>query len=247
VRTSQVSEARFALLDTQEIFPGGIMIDDEAKVGDARPTGGRIVENANAYLISAFVIAFSVLSIIPMWAYYGVLMPHDGGHGHAHGGGEVVTVSEFATRTARFEEEARLPDGSVKAGPDSPVYVVAEQYTFRPRIVRLTAGQEYELQMMSTDVVHAFSIQMGDTSYNAVVMPKMITTIRLRPVRPGTYLVVCSEYCGIGHDYMHFSIIVEDGKGDAEQPTGAEGHETMSEGVHGRKPASATPRQHGGH
>ena len=52
------------------------------------------------------------------------------------------------------------------------------------------AGEAYELQMMSADVVHAFSIQMGNTSYNAVVMPKAVTTVKLKPTKPGKYLVI---------------------------------------------------------
>jgi cytochrome c oxidase subunit 2 len=52
---------------------------------------------------------------------------------------------------------------------------------------------------------------MGNSSYNAVVMPGIVTALKLQPAKPGRYLVVCNEYCGLGHDYMYFSIIVEEG------------------------------------
>ena len=45
---------------------------------------GKAQVGSNAYLVAAFAIAFSVLLIIPMWAYYGVLLPSESGHGHAH-------------------------------------------------------------------------------------------------------------------------------------------------------------------
>jgi cytochrome c oxidase subunit 2 len=78
--------------------------------------------------------------------------------------------------------------------------------------------------MLSTDVVHAFSVQMGDTSYNAVVMPNMVTALKLKPTKPGTYLTFCNEYCGIGHDYMYFSIVVEEAGSSIKKDEGHHGH-----------------------
>jgi len=192
------------------------------------------MKSSNSYLVAAFVVAFSVLLIIPMWAVYGVLFPKEGGHG-AHGAGEILVASEFEEKTARFIEEHQLPDGSVRAEQGKPIYVVAKQYTFTPNTIRLRTGEQYDLQMLSTDVVHAFSVQMGDTSYNAVVMPKMVTALKLKPTKPGTYLVVCNEYCGIGHDFMYFSIIVEKAEGEEHhEKTSKEQHEkTMTKG-HGQ-------------
>jgi len=190
------------------------------------------MKSSNSYLIAAFVIAFSVLLIIPTWWAYGVLFPTEIG-GHAHGGGEMVATSEFEKKTARFIEERRQPDGSVRAEHGEPVLVMAVQYAFRPNAIRLTAGEQYDLQMLSPDVVHAFSIQMGDTSYNAVVMPNMVTALKLKPTKPGIYLTVCNEYCGIGHDYMYFSIIVEEGEGEGHhEKMTHEQHERISKGLH---------------
>ena len=177
----------------------------------------RAEARSNAYLVAAFVIAFSVLLIIPMWAYYGVLLPDEGGHGHGHGGEETLSASEFEELTRRFIEAHRLPDGSVRAGHGGPIYVLAAQYSFTPNTIRVMAGEEYELRMLSMDVVHAFSIQMGDSSYNAVVMPKAVTALKFKPTKSGTYLIVCSEYCGIGHDYMYFSITVEEAEEHHEE------------------------------
>ncbi len=197
------------------------------------------MKSSNSYLVAAFAVAFSVLLVIPMWAAYGVLFPKEGGHG-PHGAGEMLTASEFEEKTARFIEERRLPDGSVRGENGKPIYVMAIQYTFRPNTIRLTAGEQYDLQMLSADVVHAFSVQMGDTSYNAVVMPKMVTALKLKPTKPGTYLVVCNEYCGIGHDFMYFSIIVEEGEGE-------ERHEKMSKEQHEKTSPTTKGDGHGKH
>ena len=200
------------------------------------------MKSSHSYLVAAFVIAFSVLLIIPMWAAYGVMFPKEGG-GHSHGAGEMPMASEFEEKTARFIEERRLQDGSVRAERGEPIYVLATQYTFTPNTIRLAAGQQYELQMLSTDVVHAFSVQMGDTSYNAVVMPKTVTALKLKPTKPGKYLVVCNEYCGIGHDYMYFAVIVEEGGGEEQH----EQHESMSKEQHEKMSTSTKERAHGKH
>jgi heme/copper-type cytochrome/quinol oxidase subunit 2 len=194
------------------------------------------MKSANSYLVAAFVIAFSVLLIIPMWAFYGVLLPQEGAHAHAHGTEDKVSVSEFEEKTARFIAERQLPDGSVRAEHGEPVYVVAKQYTFLPNTIRLVAGERYEVQMLSTDVVHAFSIQMGNTSYNAVVMPNMVTAFELTPMKQGRYLVVCSEYCGLGHDFMYFSIVVEP-RADArdERDAAVERHEKSGSASKGHR------------
>ncbi len=47
------------------------------------------MKNPNMYLTAAFIIAVSVLLIIPLWAIFGVLLPEEGG-GHAHGSGDMV-------------------------------------------------------------------------------------------------------------------------------------------------------------
>jgi heme/copper-type cytochrome/quinol oxidase subunit 2 len=192
-------------------------------------------KSPKSHLIAAFVVAFSVLLIIPMWWAYGVLLPHDGGH--AHGAEATVSSSEFEERTARFIKEHQLPDGTVRAEHGKPIYVMAHQYAFRPNTLRLAAGEEYDLQMLSTDVVHAISVQMGGTSYNAVVMPGIVTALKLKPAKPGKYLVLCNEYCGIGHDYMYFSVIVEEAESEKHrEPPGQEQHEK-----------AATPKKDDGH
>ena len=196
------------------------------------------MKSSSSYLVAAFFMAFSVLLIIPMWWAYGVLLPDDGGH--AHGAIAAISSSEFEEKTARFIAEHGLPDGSVRAEHSKPIYVVALQYTFRPNTIRLAAGEEYDLQMLSTDVVHAISMQMGGTSYNAVVMPGIVTTLKLKPAKPGKYLVLCNEYCGIGHDYMYFSVIVEEAVGEKH-------HDAPGDEPHGKGSTRKKDNEHAGH
>ena len=49
------------------------------------------MKSTKSYLVVAFIIAFSVLLVIPLWAIYGVLLPEEHG-GHS---GEMVMAMEF--------------------------------------------------------------------------------------------------------------------------------------------------------
>ncbi|MEE8413028.1 MAG: hypothetical protein V3R96_00610 [Dehalococcoidales bacterium] len=181
------------------------------------------MKNSKSYLVAAFAVACSVLLMIVLWAVYGVLLPDEGGH--AHSAGEMIMADEFEARTTEFIEEHQLSDGSVRASHDEPVYIISSQYTFTPNVLRLEAGADYELRIFSPDVVHAFSVQMGGTSYNSVIMPMSIMKLNVKPTVPGTYLTICNEYCGLGHDFMYFTIIVEESAGAHDDGDGdGDGH-----------------------
>jgi cytochrome c oxidase subunit 2 len=94
--------------------------------------------------------------------------------------------------------------------------------------------------MLSMDVVHAISVQMDGTSYNAVVMPGIVTALKLKPAKPGQYLVLCNEYCGTGHDYMYFSVIVEEAAGEKH-------HEPAGKAPRGKGGTLEKPHGHAGH
>lgn len=163
-------------------------------------------EPSNTFLLAAaFGVAFSVLLVVPLWALFGRLLPEE------EHGGEPVSPSAFREAVQAQQARYGLPDGSVRP-PPGDVYLMASQFAWTPRVLRLQAGREYRLHLLSTDVVHGFSLVLGGSSYNLVLMPGMVATVEVRPERPGTYLLVCNEYCGIGHQWMWGQIVVEEGE-----------------------------------
>jgi len=62
----------------------------------------------------------------------------------------------------------------------------------------------------STDVLHGISIVSEDgwVVYNIMVMPGMAYAIHIRFDKPGTYHILCNEYCGVGHQDMRGKIVV---------------------------------------
>ena len=92
-------------------------------------------------------------------------------------------------------------DGSYEA------YYVAQVFTFNPQSVTIPRGSKVTFYVTSPDVIHGFSII--DTDINMMAVPGWVNTATHTFNRPGTYLLLCNEYCGIGHANMAAKIEVQ--------------------------------------
>lgn len=63
-------------------------------------------------------------------------------------------------------------------------------------------------RLTSPDVIHGF--QIVQTNGNTMVVPGYVSQFTTRFSRAGEYLIVCNEYCGLGHHIMSAKLIVED-------------------------------------
>jgi cytochrome c oxidase subunit 2 len=93
------------------------------------------------------------------------------------------------------------PDGS------ATVRIIAEQYGFVPRCVRIPAATPVKLRLTSADVVHGFLLP--DTNVNTMVVPGFVAEVRTSFAQPGEYAMPCHEFCGLGHQAMwaHVSVL----------------------------------------
>ena len=121
----------------------------------------------------------------------------------------IVRPDEFRAQVATFADKYRGEDGLVHVPPGTTAYMVAQRYGFFPDLV-LKAGEPYELDISSVDVLHGFSIVGGGQNLNIEVAPNHVFEVTLTPEEPGEYLIVCNEYCGLGHHQMRVRIIVEE-------------------------------------
>jgi cytochrome c oxidase subunit II len=95
----------------------------------------------------------------------------------------------------------RNPDGSYDA------YYVAQVFTFSPAKLEVPLGSKVTFYVTSSDVVHGFEI--AETDVNMMAVPGWVNNATHTFTRPGTYLLVCNEYCGIGHQNMYGTIEVK--------------------------------------
>jgi cytochrome c oxidase subunit 2 len=120
--------------------------------------------------------------------------------------------------------------------PGSGAYVVEAaprqwQWTFRypggrqtEGVLHLPAGRPVDVRVVGTDVIHAFWVPRLGGKIDAI--PGHVNTIRLQADQPGRYGGVCSEFCGIGHTTMTFTVIAHDGAAFETALAAATGEET---------------------
>ena len=96
------------------------------------------------------------------------------------------------------------------------VDVIGQQWSWQITPATVRAGSPVEFRVTSKDVNHGFAIYAPDGRIATQVqaMPgftnKMVHTF----TQPGTYKVMCLEYCGIGHAPMISAIEVVAASGD---------------------------------
>jgi cytochrome c oxidase subunit 2 len=72
--------------------------------------------------------------------------------------------------------------------------------------LRLPVGRKVKLRLEAKDVIHSFWVPEFGQKQDAV--PGIDTTLVITPKRLGTYPVVCTELCGLGHAVMRTQAIV---------------------------------------
>lgn len=103
----------------------------------------------------------------------------------------------------RFAERGVVPndEGGVT------VTMIGMMFAFQPNELRVPAGRPVRFRITSADVVHGF--QIVGTNGNTMVIPGYVSEFTTVFNTPGEYLIVCNEYCGLGHHAMSAKLIVE--------------------------------------
>jgi cytochrome c oxidase subunit 2 len=76
---------------------------------------------------------------------------------------------------------------------------------FPPNIV-VPVDQEVYFTISSQDVLHGFAVPELGLKQDAI--PDQNNTIRTVPLETGTYQGYCTEYCGVSHSQMYFTVEV---------------------------------------
>ena len=76
-------------------------------------------------------------------------------------------------------------------------YIIAQTWAFVPNKITIPAGSTVTFHITSRDVQHGFTVT--GTNINVQIVPGYVSTLTHTFEQPGEYLIVCSEYCGVGH------------------------------------------------
>lgn len=124
----------------------------------------------------------------------------------------VASYGVLADQNVTYQPQAENAAGD-------PVVVHAEAYQWGwemsyPEAGNFTTGNEIvvpkdrpvQVQVTSLDVIHGFHAPELGLKQDA--LPNQVNTIRTVPYEEGTYQGYCSEYCGVSHSQMYFTIEV---------------------------------------
>ena len=124
----------------------------------------------------------------------------------------VASYGVLADQNVTYQPQAEDAAGD-------PVVVHAEAYQWGwemsyPDAGNFTTGNEIvvpkdrpvQVQVTSRDVIHGFHAPELGLKQDA--LPNQVNTIRTVPYEEGTYQGYCSEYCGVSHSQMYFTIEV---------------------------------------
>ena len=91
------------------------------------------------------------------------------------------------------------------------VVMVSSAWAFEPQEVRIPAGSEVTFLATSTDVIHGLHVE--GTLVNMMLIPGQVSRNSYRfegaEGEAVEHLMVCHEYCGLGHHLMSGRVIVE--------------------------------------
>ncbi len=73
--------------------------------------------------------------------------------------------------------------------------------------LHLPFNRDIILEISSKDVIHSLSLQSMRIGQDAI--PGSMSPIWFKPVRAGTYEIICGQLCGLGHYNMRATMIVE--------------------------------------
>jgi cytochrome c oxidase subunit II len=85
--------------------------------------------------------------------------------------------------------------------------IVARTWSFVPNEIRVPVGADVTFVATSGDVIHG--LHVAGTRVNLMLIPGQVARFTYRFRSRGEYLIVCHEYCGVGHHTMGGKVIVE--------------------------------------
>lgn len=147
----------------------------------------------------AFLLLSGVILVIFLGASFyaavgmGIMLPSREGE---------IEVSELRT-TPPFDN----PGVREVAPGVYEVVVIGQAWSFLPQEIRVPADAEVTFIATSADVLHGFNIE--GTRVNVMLIPGQVSRVTHRFKERGEHLLICHEYCGLGHHMMAGKVIVE--------------------------------------
>jgi len=108
-----------------------------------------------------------------------------------------------------FTDFPPFKEGKViqKGEKEYEVHLLSKMWVFEPSRIEIPAGSKVTIYTTSIDVLHGFHID--GKAVNLMAIPGAVNKMEIVFNKPGTYKIICNEYCGIGHPVMYGEIIIK--------------------------------------
>jgi cytochrome c oxidase subunit 2 len=117
--------------------------------------------------------------------------------------------------TAAVLVAGSAPGGSSAQAPEPPrapearvIEVVAKRFVFEPSEIEVAVGERVWLAVRSGDGVHGIEIKKFKVS-KEIPRGAAPVMIEFTATEAGRFPIICSEYCGDGHDDMKGTLVVK--------------------------------------
>jgi len=189
------------------------------------PTASEQADRIDFVFWYVTVICIVIYAIVAATLVYSVwkfrAAPDDDSDGppvHGHTGLEIAwTAIPFALVTSMAIISAIVLSRNDATGSDPlRVDVTAQQFawTFKypqqhgltTNILRLPIHRPTRFTLRALDVIHSFWVPEFGQKQDAV--PGITTNLTVTPNRIGTYPIICTELCGLGHAVMRSTVVV---------------------------------------
>ena len=130
------------------------------------------------------------------------------------GPSEEISTERFREKVQGYKERAdsqEIDGEEYLVPPKKEVFVGALQWAWDGLPVVLEQGEQYTFHLGAYDVQHGFSVRDENNlsrQLSLQVLPGYEWKVDMAFDQPGTYHVVCNEFCGNGHRSMHGKIVV---------------------------------------
>lgn len=107
-----------------------------------------------------------------------------------------------------FAGVASTPPAPRTQAPDPRVVeIVAKRFAFEPTVVEVTEGETIRLMVRSADGVHGIGIKKFKVA-EEVPRGGQPVMVEFTATAVGEFEILCSEYCGKGHEQMKGKLVV---------------------------------------
>lgn len=103
-----------------------------------------------------------------------------------------------------------IPPQQGSLGASQVIVAVGRQWSWELSSNQVEVNKPVEFEVTSDDVNHGFAIYdpQGELVTQVQAMPEVTNKLLYTFTKPGTYHVLCLEYCGVGHPTMRADIHV---------------------------------------